>query len=92
MPLFVVPMICELLIGQPISLCFQQKPQLAGLELADWADSDDRLEVDILIGADWYWDLVTGQVAKNRVSQQPFIPDLVGSCLVPYQQGPHTRV
>ena len=65
MPLFVVPMICEPLIGQPISLCFEQNPQLAGLELADWADSDDRLEVDVLVGADLYWELVTGKIMKN---------------------------
>ena len=65
MPLFVVPMICEPLIGQPTSLCFEQNPQLAGLELADWADSDDRLEVDVLVGADLYWELVTGKITKN---------------------------
>ena len=44
---------------------FKQNPQFAGLELADWADSDDRLEVDILIGADHYWELVTGKITKN---------------------------
>ncbi len=65
MPLLVVPRICEPLISQPISLCFKQNPQLAGFEFADWADSDDELEVDILIGADWYWELVTGKIAKN---------------------------
>ena len=37
-----------------------------GLELADWADKDSKLDVDILIGSDRYWDLVTGAVAKSE--------------------------
>ena len=63
--LFVVPMICEPLIGQPIDVCISQNPHLADLELADWADQGSRLEVDVLIGSDHYWDLVTGAVSKS---------------------------
>ena len=37
-----------------------------GLELADSADSDDVLEVDVLIGSDWYWNLVTGRVIRGK--------------------------
>lgn len=64
MPLFTVPMICEPLTCQPISLCVTQSPQLAELELADWADGGERLEVDMLVGADHYWELATGRVTK----------------------------
>ena len=63
--LFVVPMICEPLIGQPISVCVNQIPHLTGLELADWAGQGSKLEVDVLIGSDYYWDLVTGAVFKG---------------------------
>ena len=64
--LFIVPTICEPLIGQPIDVCIEQNPHLTGLELADWAVQGSKLEVDMLIGADHYWDLVTGAVYKNK--------------------------
>jgi len=38
---------------------------LIGLELADFAESSDVLEIDVLIGSDSYWDLVTGQVIRG---------------------------
>ena len=65
MSLFVIPMICEPLVGQPIDMCINQKPHLKGFELADWTDKGSKLEVDILIGSDYYWDLVTGVVSKS---------------------------
>ena len=63
--LFVVSMIREPLISQPIELCIAQNPHLTGLQLADWADQGSRLEVDVLTGSDHYWDLVTGAVSKS---------------------------
>ena len=62
-------MICEPLIGQPIDACINQSPHLSGLELADeladWADQGSILEVDILIGSDYYWNIVIGAVSKG---------------------------
>lgn len=66
MPLFIVHKICEPLHSQLIDVCISKNPHLDGLELADWADEDSKLEVDILIGSDHYWDIVTGAVAKNE--------------------------
>ena len=63
--LFVVPMVCEPLMGQPIDVCSNQNPHFSSLELADWADQGSQLEVDILIGSDYYWDFVTGPVSKS---------------------------
>ena len=57
-----VPTICEPLIGQLINVCKTQNPHLTGLELAD---QESRLEVDVLVGSDYYWDLVTGAVSKS---------------------------
>ena len=54
MSLVVVPMICEPLVSQPINECITQSFQIAGLELADWADQESQLEVDILVGAHQY--------------------------------------
>ena len=45
-------------------MCLNQSPQLSGLELADWADQESQLEVDILVGADHYWNIVTGAVTQ----------------------------
>ena len=39
---------------------------LLGLELADSADVADALEVDVLIGSDCYWNLVTVRVIKGN--------------------------
>ena len=58
-------MICELLICQPIDVCAQQNSHLAGLQLADWADGESSLDVDILVASDYHWDIVTGAVSKG---------------------------
>lgn len=63
--LLVVPMICEPLVGQSISECIQGNQHLVSLDLADFAESDSALTVDILIGADYYWEIVTGKVCKG---------------------------
>ena len=57
--LYVVPMICEPLVSQPIAACAKENQHLASLDLADYSESDQSLEVDILIGSDYYWDLVS---------------------------------
>lgn len=36
-----------------------------GLDLADSADGTSRLPVDMLIGCDYYWDLVTGSICRT---------------------------
>ena len=42
--LFVVPMICEPLAGQPISTCIEGNPHLASLDLADFSEGTSSLE------------------------------------------------
>ena len=59
--LFVVPHICEPLTTQPIAKCLDFYPHLSGLELAD-DPLDEIHEIDMLIGSDFYWELVTGEV------------------------------
>ena len=62
----VVPLICSPLTSQPITTSGECQEHLLGLELADSADSDDVLEVDVLIGSDWYWNLVTERVIRGK--------------------------
>ena len=64
--LLVVPMICEPLIGHPISECIERNPHLASMDLADLSECGSSLNVDILIGADYYWEIVTGKVCRGR--------------------------
>ena len=64
--LLVVPMICEPLVGQSISECIEKNPHLVSLDLADLAESDTALTVDILIGADYCWEIVTGRVCRGE--------------------------
>ena len=62
--LYVVPTICEPLVSQPITACVQQSRAFAGLDLADHSEDEGNLQVDLLIGLDYYWDLVTGSICK----------------------------
>ena len=62
----VVTLICSHLASQPITASRESHEHLLGLELADSADGSDNLEVDVLIGSDWYWSLVTGRVIRGK--------------------------
>ena len=59
--LLVVPLICEPLTYQPISFCRANFDHLYDLDFADLSNSSSCAAVDILIGSDLYWDLVTGE-------------------------------
>ena len=63
--LYVVPITCEPLISQPIAACARENRHLVSSELADYSESDHRLDVDILVGSDYYWELVTGGVCHG---------------------------
>ena len=59
---FVVPIICDPLRSQSISEATHRHAHLRGLELADYGTGEDDVEVDILVGSDQYWSLVSGRV------------------------------
>ena len=59
--LFAVPIVCEPLMCQHITFCQNKFKHLSGLTLADPSDGHERLEIDILIGSDQYWSLITGK-------------------------------
>ena len=58
----IVPHICEPLSAQPVNICSKMFPHLAPLTLADTHHSDTPLQVDMLIGSDFYWQLTTGEI------------------------------
>ena len=63
--LFTVQTICEPLATQPVNASAEAHCQLASLDLADCSDGEASMEVDMLVGSDYYWDLVTGDVCRG---------------------------
>ena len=47
---------------QPLSVCADRNGHLTDLDLAEQSDLADTLEVDMLIGSDSYWSVVTGRI------------------------------
>ena len=64
--LFAVPVICRPLAVQQIDLCATRYKHLSDLDLADHSADDSPMAVDLLIGLDFYWDLVTGKVRRGE--------------------------
>jgi len=60
-----LPLICEPLSCQPVVYTKQQYSHLSGLDLADLSCVGDELKIDVLIGSDHYWQLVTGKVVRG---------------------------
>ena len=60
-----VPHICDPLTAQPASTCFRQYSHLAHLDFADDSVNDAPLEIDMLIGSDLYWSVVTGEILRG---------------------------
>ena len=59
-----VPLICEPFSGQSISYAIDTYKELASLKFSDYSQGGNNLEVDILVGLDQYWKLVTGKVVR----------------------------
>ena len=62
LPFYTVPLVCQPLFTQPIKYAKERYEYLYNLDLADYSNEADDLEVDMLIGSDHYWRLVTGEI------------------------------
>ena len=62
---YVVPFICRPIEGQHIELAKATYEHLINLKLADSTDGETKLKVDALVGADFYWSLVTTNVISG---------------------------
>ena len=62
----VVPIVCDPVCHQPVSLTQRTYDYLSGLDLADSSTSGAELDIDVLIGSDYYWTLVTGRILRNQ--------------------------
>ena len=68
---YVVPTICSPISNQSIDLHQHQYSHLQSLKLADEITHSSDLHIDLLIGADYYWSLVTGEVVRGHSSSGP---------------------
>ena len=64
--LHVVPTICKSLSSQPITASVEASEHFVSLEFADSAEGGAYLPVDVLIGCDHYWELVTGSICHSE--------------------------
>ena len=62
----VVPHICNPMSIQPIASCKLLYSHIAGLKLADPGETMGELKIDVLIGSDYYWEVVTGKIVKGQ--------------------------
>ena len=65
---FSVPVICSPISNQAVELAMKQYPHLRGLNLADNSSPSNDVDIDILIGADFYWNFVSNE---SRRGEQP---------------------
>lgn len=79
--LFTEPTICKHLTSQPIAFCIERYGHLSRLNLTDYSDGDSEMGVDILIGTDHYWNIMTGRTVQEREVLSPSTPNWGGFCL-----------
>lgn len=61
-----VPTICSPICNQATRHIQEHYPHLQGLTLANACGEDQEFDVDLLIGCDQYWSIVTGDVVKAK--------------------------
>ena len=64
-PLLTDPIICDPLIHQPVEHIQERFTHLQGLDMADSSTGVDQLKLDVLLGSDLYWKMVTGEVRRG---------------------------
>jgi hypothetical protein len=61
-----VPLICTPVVRQTVLEAQERYEHLANLNMADPITGEQDAEIDLLIGSDQYWKLVTGCVIKGK--------------------------
>ena len=64
----VVPTICNPICSQTINAAVKKYPHLQGLCLAKKSYSTNEVQVDVLLGADYYWNFVTNIIRRGNSS------------------------
>ena len=74
---YVVPLICSSINNQNTRFAQQSYEHLSGLNLADSVNDGEEFDLDILIGSDYYWQLVMGRLIHGS-SDSPAMHTVVG--------------
>ena len=75
------PTICNTIKGQNIDLAVEQTEFVKGLQLADTGQHSPESKIDILIGSDCSWKVVTAEVKRDSRSEMVAINTIFGWCL-----------
>ena len=89
---YAVPIICSPLRNQAVNFTTSTSHHLSGLLLADLISADENennVEVDVLIGADYYWHFLTGTNKRGKAVRQLCKPRLAGYSLDLFKEGLH---
>lgn len=62
-----VDLVCGPIANQTIEVAQQSYPHLHGLPLADCFYGEEELEIDVMIGADYYWSVVQNHVVRGEL-------------------------
>ena len=82
------PIICADLTDQNIPYVTSHYPHLKGLKLADSSTYLDK-RIDIFIGSDYYYSLVSAEILKGKIEKPVAINSLIGWILYgPFQNNP----
>ena len=65
MSAYTVPLICEALSGHTVALTKNMYKHWHAIHLADYSTGAEPAELDMLIGSDQYWKIVTGEVRRG---------------------------
>ena len=73
--------ICNTIKGQNINLAVERTEFVKGLQLTDTGHYSPESKIDILIGSDCYWKVVTGEVERDSCIEMVAINTTFGWCL-----------
>ena len=67
----------------PSKVSLHEHPHLLYLDLADCisGNMDSQDNIDVLIGSDYYWDIITGGLLAEMTNWWQLVANLDGSCL-----------
>jgi len=75
---FKVPVICKALQNQHVEEAKRVNPYLNKLWLSDICSRQENLEVDMLIGADYLWKFMRGEVVRGEKDEPVAISTSLG--------------
>ena len=64
MKAYSVPTICSSLTGQEVKVAREKFPDISGYAVCNQGEGVRRKEIDLLIGSDYYWTIITNEIRR----------------------------